>query len=284
MIDRITGYWPEGGRSRQGLIRAEKEVNVQDWFFKAHFYQDPVQPGSLGIEAMVQTLQVYLLHRYPDQCSPGCRFEPILIGEETEWHYRGQVTPDRQRITVDVEIHEAGTNEKGFYVLAEARLWSDSLKIYHAPRIGMQVIQPETRQPPKETYILKAQAAEILGLDPVCIEVDAVEERCLNLPLNRFVLRTSASGSDVGVLDWPALQASWEKMSGVARGFLHDLVAALMQKFVRRIILQDPSGFKRLIGKPALYLGNHQTAVESIFFLSAATALTHTPLKAIAKE
>jgi 3-hydroxymyristoyl/3-hydroxydecanoyl-(acyl carrier protein) dehydratase len=63
MIDRITGYWPEGGNSGLGTLRAEKDVKADEWFFKAHFYQDPVQPGSLGIEALIQLVQFYMLRK-----------------------------------------------------------------------------------------------------------------------------------------------------------------------------------------------------------------------------
>jgi 3-hydroxymyristoyl/3-hydroxydecanoyl-(acyl carrier protein) dehydratase len=35
-----------------GWLRAEKDVDAGDWYFKAHFFQDPVQPGSLGVQAM----------------------------------------------------------------------------------------------------------------------------------------------------------------------------------------------------------------------------------------
>ena len=34
---------------------------AREWFFKSHFYQDPVQPGSLGIDAMLQALQVFMI-------------------------------------------------------------------------------------------------------------------------------------------------------------------------------------------------------------------------------
>ena len=55
MIDRITGVWPS-------RIRASRQVRPTDWYFQAHFYQDPVQPGSLGLEALIQTLQCYAIH------------------------------------------------------------------------------------------------------------------------------------------------------------------------------------------------------------------------------
>ena len=61
LLDRITGYWPAGGAQGLGRVRAEIDVNPQDWFFKCHFMGDSVQPGSLGIEAMIQALQFYMI-------------------------------------------------------------------------------------------------------------------------------------------------------------------------------------------------------------------------------
>ena len=36
---------------RLGRVRAEKTVDPSEWFFKAHFFQDPVQPGTLGLDS-----------------------------------------------------------------------------------------------------------------------------------------------------------------------------------------------------------------------------------------
>ena len=58
MIDRVLGYWPEGGKAGLGRLLAEQTVDPAAWYFKAHFYRDPVQPGSLGVEAMLQLLSV----------------------------------------------------------------------------------------------------------------------------------------------------------------------------------------------------------------------------------
>ena len=33
MIDRVTGYWPEGGAAGLGRVRAEKDVKPGEWFF-----------------------------------------------------------------------------------------------------------------------------------------------------------------------------------------------------------------------------------------------------------
>ena len=68
---------PEGGEAGLGQIRATKEVDPAEWFFKAHFYQDPVQPGSLGIEAMLQALQALMLLQGMDAGIEAPRFEGI---------------------------------------------------------------------------------------------------------------------------------------------------------------------------------------------------------------
>ena len=52
MLDRVTAFDPAGGHAGLGSARAEKDVDPSEWFFKAHFFQDPVQPGSLGIVAL----------------------------------------------------------------------------------------------------------------------------------------------------------------------------------------------------------------------------------------
>ena len=38
MLDRITGYWPDGGAAGLGRLRAEKDVDPGEWFFQAHFF------------------------------------------------------------------------------------------------------------------------------------------------------------------------------------------------------------------------------------------------------
>ena len=53
LIDRVN-FWPGGGAGGLGRLVAEADVDPEAWFFKAHFFQDPVQPGSLGLEAIQQ--------------------------------------------------------------------------------------------------------------------------------------------------------------------------------------------------------------------------------------
>ena len=129
MLDRITGYWPEGGTAGLGRLRAEKDVDPGDWFFKAHFFQDPVMPGSLGVEAMGQLLQWYLAERAG---RPGAHCEPIALDEPLKWTYRGQVVPADRLITVELEILEI--NDRAAY--ARGWLWVDGRRIYRVDRLG----------------------------------------------------------------------------------------------------------------------------------------------------
>jgi acyl transferase domain-containing protein/3-hydroxymyristoyl/3-hydroxydecanoyl-(acyl carrier protein) dehydratase len=139
MLDRLSAYYPQGGKMGKGYIRGEKVVRTDEWFFKAHFFQDPVQPGSLGIEAMLQLMQLYLLEQDLHAGFREPEFEPVLVGGETEWHYRGQVTPEKGLITVDFDVLELRVGEGSVTVEGIARLWVDGLKIYQAPRIGMRI-------------------------------------------------------------------------------------------------------------------------------------------------
>lgn len=140
MLDRITGYWPDGGSAGLGRLRSEKDVVPDEWFFRAHFFQDPVQPGSLGVEAMCQLLQYHLLERGAAAGIPHPRFEPVLPGHETTWTYRGQITPSTRLIRVTMDITESGRDDRGPYALADAALWGDDTCIYRVRGLGMRVV------------------------------------------------------------------------------------------------------------------------------------------------
>ncbi|MGH8791733.1 MAG: beta-ketoacyl synthase N-terminal-like domain-containing protein [Stackebrandtia sp.] len=140
MLDRVTGYWPDGGAAGLGRLRAEKDVDPDEWFFKAHFFQDPVQPGSLGNEALSQLLKFYMIEQDMGGGITRPQFEPVMLDAPLTWKYRGQVTPDNAVITTELEIKEVGGNDSGHYALAEGWLWVDGVRIYHLKNIGMRVV------------------------------------------------------------------------------------------------------------------------------------------------
>ncbi|HKN51919.1 MAG TPA: hypothetical protein VJX66_05425, partial [Amycolatopsis sp.] len=143
MLDRITSYDPGGGEAGLGRLTAEKDVDAGEWFFKAHFFQDPVQPGSLGIEALYQLLQFYLLERGVGVGMASPRFEPMMDTEPLVWKYRGQVVPAHRLISSELEITEFGEDARGRYARAKAWLWVDGRRIYRAVDLGVRVVPGE---------------------------------------------------------------------------------------------------------------------------------------------
>ncbi|RMF83128.1 MAG: hypothetical protein D6744_05280, partial [Planctomycetota bacterium] len=103
MIDEIRRLTLDGGPHGFGCVRGVKRVDPDEWFFAAHFFRDPVMPGSLGLEAFIQLLKTYARRRWPHLCRSH-RFEPIAVGRPVTWKYRGQVIPTNRQITVDAFI------------------------------------------------------------------------------------------------------------------------------------------------------------------------------------
>ncbi len=97
MIDTLDFFDPCGGVRRLGLVRGHKLVDARAWFFRAHFYQDPVVPGSLGLESLLQ-LYVLLAREHWGTSSV------MALGYPHLWSYRGQVVPTQTCMTTQLEV------------------------------------------------------------------------------------------------------------------------------------------------------------------------------------
>ena len=141
MMDRVTGRWRTDGSFGLGRWRAVKDINPDEWYFKAHFYRDPVQPGSLGIEMMLQLIQFAMLDRgLGIEMGPSARFEPVALHEAISWRYRGQIVPTNKQITAEVEITRLERDDDGgVTAVAEANLWCDGIRIYSASNLAMRM-------------------------------------------------------------------------------------------------------------------------------------------------
>ena len=105
MVDRIDGYQPAGGRHGLGLVRGSIAVDPAFWFFQAHFYQDPVWPGSLGLESFLQLLKYAAWKRWGNPPAGGWR--TVALDRPHTWSYRGQVVPADREVTVLLEVTAA---------------------------------------------------------------------------------------------------------------------------------------------------------------------------------
>ena len=128
----------QGGKYGLGMVYARKVVDPQDWFFACHFYQDPVMPGSLGVEAIQQALQAYSLagDLGCDFCSP--HFS-LLSDSTMQWKYRGQITPAHHEMEIEVHIRKIQPSPGKLSIRADASLWADGKRIYEITNIGMAI-------------------------------------------------------------------------------------------------------------------------------------------------
>ncbi|MBI3925167.1 MAG: type I polyketide synthase [Armatimonadetes bacterium] len=138
MLDRIDQYVPDGGRHRLGFVRGSKVVDPAEWFFEAHFYQDPVMPGSLGLEAFLQALKYVALERFP-HLRETHRFEPILVGREHSWVYRGQLVPTNRRMEIEAVVSEVVDGDRP-HVMADGFLTVDGLYVYEMKDFGVRLV------------------------------------------------------------------------------------------------------------------------------------------------
>jgi len=134
MIDRIECFVPDGGPHGLGFIEGRKIVDPGEWFFQAHFYQDPVWPGSLGLEAFLQLLKAAAVECWPN--SGNVRFL-ACPGKSHRWRYRGQVVPTSKNVTVQAVItsREDATRQ----LTADGFLLVDGLIIYQMNDFTLRV-------------------------------------------------------------------------------------------------------------------------------------------------
>jgi 3-hydroxymyristoyl/3-hydroxydecanoyl-(acyl carrier protein) dehydratase len=135
MVDTIDLFVPDGGPHGLGFVRGTKEVDPGEWFFQAHFHQDPVWPGSLGLEAFVQLLQVAAGRRWG--VTPDTRWQIIAIDVPHTWVYRGQVVPGDLRVTVQAEVTRIEEDTRT--IQADGHLLIDGRVIYQMQGFALRL-------------------------------------------------------------------------------------------------------------------------------------------------
>ncbi len=138
MLDHLSVLSLTGGRHGLGWVEGNAKVDAGAWYFQAHFYQDPVIPGSLGLESMVQLLKVYALERWAhlkNHPTPEDLFQCPAPDIEMRWTYRGQVIPDNDRVSV--QIHVSKVDSAHLQLLADGYLAVDGRIIYSVENLSL---------------------------------------------------------------------------------------------------------------------------------------------------
>lgn len=133
-VDVVDG----GGRHGRGYLRAVRPVADGDWFFAYHFHLDPVMPGSLGVEAVLQALQEWALDA---GLADGLTAPEFVVpaGLPLSWRYRGQILADDREMTLEVHIEDVQRRPGRVRVIAEASVWKPGLRIYELTGVAVEL-------------------------------------------------------------------------------------------------------------------------------------------------
>jgi PfaB family protein len=137
MVGRVEIYDPLGGPEGLGFIRSTIEVNPEAWFFQAHFYEDPVWPGSLGLEGFLQLVKLVAIERWG--VNEDAIVETVATNNKHSWVYRGQVIPKDAKVTMEASIIE--TNDQTKTLKANGYLSVDGRDIYQMTGFEVRLVR-----------------------------------------------------------------------------------------------------------------------------------------------
>lgn len=127
----------KGGSHQLGYLFAERTIDPTDWFFQFHFHQDPVMPGSLGLQAIIELMQTYAINQGLGNAFINPKFEQIL--SNVQWKYRGQINPLNKQMSLDVHITDIQTTADNIVIIGNANLSKDGLRIYEVTDIAIGI-------------------------------------------------------------------------------------------------------------------------------------------------
>ncbi|HEX7621687.1 MAG TPA: hypothetical protein VF359_10895, partial [Anaerolineales bacterium] len=122
------------GNMQEGTVYANRRNTPQDWFYACHFLEDPVMPGSLGIEAIVQAMKVFSQQKINSDA--GADF---VTGQKMNWSYRGQVLQHNRQMQVEVHFHKTQQIGLKKIFIGDASLWADDSRIYELRNLCLAV-------------------------------------------------------------------------------------------------------------------------------------------------
>ncbi|MGC4893660.1 beta-ketoacyl synthase N-terminal-like domain-containing protein [Micromonospora sp. DT31] len=137
LVDEVTVV-ADGGRHGKGYLLGTRLIDPADWYFTCHFHRDPVMPGSLGVESVIQGLQAYVIEAGLADDIPHARFtSPVDVA--MGWKYRGQILRPDGEMTFDLHVKEIRRETGRLLVVADASVWKPGLRIYELTDVAVEV-------------------------------------------------------------------------------------------------------------------------------------------------
>lgn len=135
MVDHVDLLVADGGPAGLGYVEGSIDVDPSAWFFEAHFLGDPVWPGSLGLQALVQLLNAYAVDRW--NLGNDAQFETVPGEVPHKWTYRGQILANCKRVLVQASI--TAVDDSTRTLRADGFLSVDGKPIYEMRDFGIGV-------------------------------------------------------------------------------------------------------------------------------------------------
>ncbi|SMF30773.1 beta-ketoacyl synthase N-terminal-like domain-containing protein [Pseudobacteriovorax antillogorgiicola] len=106
LIDHVEPLIPRGGAYENGRVKGYRRLSPDDWYFHAHYKDDPVFPTGLALQMAIHLAQHSAKKLWPTGCfafSDGCNLE---------WLSRGQVRPYHDELCLDLHIHRTDDDKR----------------------------------------------------------------------------------------------------------------------------------------------------------------------------
>ncbi len=132
LIDRIIEISSD---NRKGKIIAEKNISIDEWFFQFHFRNDPVMPGSFGLDAVWQLIGFFC-------CWKGSLGSGRALGVGTV-EFEGQIRPYNQavRYEIDIQRYSELKGQKTSIAIGDATVFVDGEPIYFIQKARVGVFE-----------------------------------------------------------------------------------------------------------------------------------------------
>ncbi|WP_407284981.1 hypothetical protein [Streptomyces sp. BP-8] len=128
---------PDGGVHGLGYVLCRRPVRSDDPLFDLHFRDDPVMPGSFGVETLHRAVRAFALYTGATHGITAPRFAPAF-GTRQHWTYRGQILQHHDEVQAEVHIREVRRAGDRLLLRADGSVWRDGLRIYQVTDIAIE--------------------------------------------------------------------------------------------------------------------------------------------------
>ena len=111
-FDEIVDIDLEGGKHGRGYAVARRNLSAISWVFESHFYRDPVMPGTMMIEALLQLAGFYGAFAGGKGKGRAARVEDI--------RFLAEVTPEDEEIAYRIDIRRCSADHSLLVAEGEA--------------------------------------------------------------------------------------------------------------------------------------------------------------------